>query len=144
MVFWQKDRPALPVAKDFATFKAGLCNMEHVSEKAAAPIAAQDGGDGPFGDLGADDYDDDVGFGTALLLGPDLDDDDEGDASFQGGADEEDEDFQSDPEDEEEDEVVLPPGKKRDRPSSFDLDELHQKDKNDAANDDDDDDGFAN
>ena len=64
------------------------------------------------------------------------------------GAEEEDEDFQSDPEDEV-DEVVLPPGKKRDRAASFDLDELHRKDRDDANNNngggdgEDDDDGFA-
>jgi hypothetical protein len=76
-----------------------------------------------------------AGYGTALLLGPDLDDDDEGDASFQGGiafscgcssltpvaatgGHDEDEEFLSDeldPEDPEGDEPVLPPGKKRDR-----------------------------
>jgi hypothetical protein len=30
VVFWQASRPALLIAKDFATFLAGLCNMEHL------------------------------------------------------------------------------------------------------------------
>ncbi len=128
VVFWQRDRPGvLPLAADFGAFLAGLCTEEALPPAAPQQPAAPEQAEAEE----EEEWDVAPGWGTAALLGPDLDEDDEEDGSFEGaaagGEEEEDEEIVDDgdvdiPEgelaelgQEGQEEEALPPGKKRAR-----------------------------
>ncbi len=126
IVFWQRGQPTmLPLADDFGAFLAGLCDEESLPAVVAPPA-----GEAAFQEVEEEEERVAPGWGMAALLGPDLDEDDEDDGSFegaQGGDEEQDEEIVDDGDldlegevqglaEEEGEHETLPPGRKRARP----------------------------